>query len=96
LSSFIRRINASATNSAVPAESNSSTVNFYVTKDRYGMLYKRSLDSGPVQKLCEESRHSWDPGFCRSTRLCARDHKQCGGMARCTKWLFWFYIPKSP
>ena len=34
---------------------NSSTVNFYVTKDRYGMLYKRSLDSGPVQKLCEVS-----------------------------------------
>ena len=32
---------------------NSSTVNLFVTKDRYGMLYKRSLDSGPVQKLCE-------------------------------------------
>lgn len=34
---------------------NSSTVNLYVTKDRFGMLYKRSLDSGPVQKLCEVS-----------------------------------------
>jgi hypothetical protein len=32
---------------------NSSTVNLFVTKDRFGMLYKRSQDSGPVQKLCE-------------------------------------------
>lgn len=33
----------------------SDDVNLFVTKDRYGMLYKRSLDTGPVQKLCEIS-----------------------------------------
>ena len=34
---------------------NSSNVNLFVTKDRYGMLYKRSFDTGTVRKLCEVS-----------------------------------------
>jgi hypothetical protein len=39
---------------------NSNTVNVFVTKDRFGMLYKRSLDSGTVQKLCEVLLHEHD------------------------------------